>query len=190
MAKPKFVTPKGVVKFPNVATPDKKGKYRIALVFDPKDEDFKKLIASIEKEENNFDKKFRGKPHYKKNYEIVDGEKTETGHVLMNFNSSFALFDDKDSKIFDAKGNKIKEDVGWGSVCKVAFTLSPYEADGNCGVTRYLSGIQVIEMKESGASAEGCGFKQEEGYVKQDNQEMTPEERQKAIDDDKIAWDE
>lgn len=193
MSKPKFVTPLGSVKFPAVEKPDAKGKYKIALVLDPKTPEFAKLIADIDEAEKDFEKKYRGKPHFKKNFEIKDGEKVETDQVLMQFGSTFPMWDDKDSKIFDAKGNKIRTDIGWGSKCKVAFVLSPYDQDGNTGVTRYIYGIQVIDLKLSTMSMESCGFGKEEGYVHEEPtkmDELSPEEKQKLVDTNQIAWDE
>lgn len=190
MAKPKFVTPIGTVKFPYIAEPDKRGKWSIALVLEPKLKEFGDLIAQLDAAEKDFEKKYRGKPHYKKNIEIVDGEKQETDKVMMQFKSAYPLFDDKDSKIFDSLGNKVKTDIGWGSKCRVSFVLSPYDQDGNIGITRYISGIQIIELKLPGARAESCGFKEEKGYISEEKDKMTDEEKNKAIAEDQIAWDE
>lgn len=193
MSKLKIVSPAGFVKFPNIEKPDAKGKYKIALVLDPKTKEFSNMISIIENEEKNFDKKFRNKPHFKKNYEIKDGEKVETDQVLMQFGSTFPMWDDKDSKIFDSKGNKIRTDIGWGSKCKVAFVLSPYDQDGNTGVTRYIYGIQVIDLKLSNMSMEACGFGEEEGYVKEEEKPKpyaNEEERQKMVEANQISWDE
>jgi hypothetical protein len=193
MAKPKLVTPAGIVKFPSIEKPDPKGKYRIALVLDPKDKAFGDLIAQIDEAEKDFEKKYRGKPHYKKDMNIVNGEKVESGMVLMQFTSTFPMWDEKDSKIFDAAGNKIREDIGWGSKCKVAFVIAPYDQDGNVGVTRYIYGIQVLELKSSAVSMDACGFEPTEGYVKQEEKPKpyaNEEERQKMVDANQISWDE
>jgi len=191
MAKPKLITPVGIVKFPFIERADSRGKYSIALTFDPKDKEYLSLLDQIAKAENDFEKKYRGKPHSKKDFKIEDGEKKESGLMLMQFKSAFPIFDDKDSKIFDCKNNKIKTDIGWGSKCRVAFVLSPYDQDGNVGVTRYIYGIQIVELKSSGTTAENCGFDEQEGYVAPAAKpDMTPEEREKAIAKDEIAWDE
>jgi hypothetical protein len=192
MAKTKYVAGPGIVKFPAIEKPDARGKYRIALVLDPKTPEFASLIASLEEAEKDFEKKYRGKPHFKKNYEIKNGEKVETDQVLMQFGSSFPLWDDKDTKIFDAKGNKIRTDIGWGSKCKVAFVLSPYDQDGNIGITRYIYGIQVIDLKLSNMSMEACGFDEEDGYVREEKPKpyANEEERQKMIAANEVAWDE
>lgn len=185
MSKLKFITPTGSVKFPYITKQDKKGKFSIALTFNPKDIEFQALIAKLTEAEKEFEKKYRGKPYFKKDYRLDEsGEKIETGLVLMQFKTTFPLISDEDSKIFDAKGTKIKNDIGWGSKCKVSFVLSAYDQDGNCGITKYLQGIQVIELQELGSSASGLGFKEENGYT-------SPEKEQhKPIKEEEIAWDE
>jgi hypothetical protein len=188
--KPKLITPVGDVKFPFIENPDQNGKYSITLVFDPKSEEFTKLIAEIDECEKDFEKKYRGKAHYKKNIDIVDGEKVETEKVSMNFKSIYPMWDEKGTKIFDAKGNPMKEDIGWGSKVRVAFVLSPYDQAGHVGVTRYIAGIQVVDLKQQGSSAEACGFTPVEGYVHEEKPQLSDEEKQKMIDANEIAWDE
>src|SRR3990167_7544070 len=111
MSKQKFVTPVGLVKFPCIANPDKRGKYSIALTFDPNEKSFIDLINQINEAEKEFDKKSRGNPHFKKDFKIENGEKVESGLVLMQFKSSFPIFDDKNTKIFDSKNNPVKIDI-------------------------------------------------------------------------------
>lgn len=192
MAKQKFVTPVGEVKFPQIAKPDSFNKYRISLVFDPKDEAFGKLIADLDAAEQEVDKKFRGKGHYKKNIDLVDGEKVETDKVIMQFNSSFPLWDEKGCKIYDSNGKPVETDIGWGSKCRVSFTLLPYDVSGKTGITKYIAGIQIIDLKLQGASAEGCGFGAVEGgFTAQPSpsDNMTEEEKAAAIEANQIAWD-
>ena len=154
----------------------------------------------IDEAEKGFDKKFRGTPQFKKNIDLVDGEKVETEHVSMQFNSTFPLWDEKGCKIFDSKGNPIETDIGWGSKCRVSFTLFPYDVKGKTGVTRFIEGIQIIDLKLQGASADRCGFTVVEGgfegkrepYTKRASipVEMTEEEKAAAIANNVIAWDE
>ena len=117
-------------------------------------------------------------------------EKVETEYVLMQFKSAFPLWDDDKTKLFDAKGNPVRTDIGWGSRCRVAFTLSPYDQGGNTGVTRYIYGIQIIDLVTGSTTAESCGFGEEEGFVAQDKPQLSEDEKQRAIEAGEIAWDE
>ena len=61
-----------------------------------------------------------------KDYKIENGEKVESGLVMMQFKSTYPMFDDKDSKLFDTKNNKIKTDIGWGHQIR-SYVLQPYQ---------------------------------------------------------------
>ena len=159
----KLTTPIGVVKFPQVTRPDAKGKYGIALVLDPKD----KVAAKWFKEVLDPAIADSEHPKYMKVYKNDKskneaGDLEETGLLIINFISHYPI------NIFDSKGTALETcDIGWGSRVKVAFTLKSFEADGNRGLTKYIRGIQVIELK-GGASAESCGFGEEDGYVSEE----------------------
>ncbi len=182
-------TPKGIVKFPNITRPDAKEKYRLALSFDPNDEEFKKFEEEYKKEEQNFGKAFRGKPLAKPDKDKNDdGEYIENGRVIVNFTGS-----QYKPAIFDAKGNKADDiDIGWGTIAKVSFKCKEFDTDGNKGICKYISGIQVLELNSSGVTAESCGFEAEEGFVyksKLDKSVMTEAEVDKAVEAGEIAWD-
>ena len=170
----KLTTPIGTVKFPQVSRPDAKGKYGIALVLDPKDP----VAAKWFKEELDPAIAASEHPKYKKVYKDDksknkdSGELEDTGLVILNFISHYPI------NLFDSKGTAVENvDIGWGSRVRVSFTLKSFEADGNKGLTKYIRGVQVIELK-GGASAESCGFGEEDGYVA---------EEQKKKD---VPWDE
>lgn len=186
----RIVTPVGTVKFPQTD----ENESSLALVLDPKTEEFKKMVSKIEEEESKVDKKFRGKPHYKQHIDFVDGEKVPTDDVLIQFKSKFPLWDEKGSRVCDAKKNPIKEFPGWGSKVRVAFIVKPYDHKGKVGCTRYIAGIQVLDLRTQGMSPESCGFKEEDGFVFNQqsavHEDMTPEEKQAAIEAGEIAWDE
>ena len=107
----------------------------------------------------------------------------------MQFKSSFPIFDDKNTKIFDSKNNPVKIDIGWDSRCRVSFVISPYSQDGNTGVTRYIFGIQIIELKLSGINAASCGFEETEGYVAEEKIFISEKDRNTAIINNNLAWD-
>lgn len=106
--------------------------------------------------------------------EEYDRETEEpTGYHLVRFKTS-ATYKNKQGTLtqrkvplFNSKGQpvKITDDLGYGSVVKVAFTASPYFVDGQGmgGLSLYLNAVQIL-CKESfgGRNAEAYGFGAEE----------------------------
>lgn len=161
----KLTTPVGVVKFPHITQTDENGKYGLGLSLDMKEEAVKLFLDDLnaavkESKYPDYDKLIK-----KDKSRDEAGNLVENGNILLNFSSKY------DISCFDAKKNKIKGPVnlGWGSKVRVAFTLSEFDMKGKKGLTKYVRAIQIIELK-AGVSAEGCGFKEEEGYAQSDDQ--------------------
>lgn len=65
--------------------------------------------------------------------------------------------------IWDAKGSRIKVNIGNGSTIRVAFTPSPYwKSAKNNGVALYMDDVQVIKLVERGSQE--CPFEATDGY--------------------------
>lgn len=82
--------------------------------------------------------------------------------------------------LFDAANppQQIKEiDVWGGSEIKVNVSIMPtyVDASGACGVTLRLQGVQIITLRQGGASAESMGFGAEEGGFSGANLPDAPE---------------
>ena len=73
---------------------------------------------------------------------------------------------------------KLKQEIGNGSIVKVSVDVLPfYITDRNYGIALRLVGVQVLELKTWGDSAESAGFEAEEGYEYEDTAEgFTSEE--------------
>ena len=158
--KSNMTTPIGSVKFQQLSQPDAKGKYSVALVLDPKLPEVKKFLKELDAAvaESKFPKSKVYKFDKERN---ENGEFVENENILMNFISKYEV------KMFDAAKNEISDvNVGWGTKARIAFTPREFEVDGNKGIAKYIRGIQIIDLK-GGATAESCGFGEEEGYVSQ-----------------------
>ena len=90
------------------------------------------------------------------------------GKILISFKSNYPI------NYFDAKKNSIENlDLpGFGSRARVSFNLTsiPFY---KC-LTKYIVGVQIIDLKSGGASAESCGFQEEEGYEGTDKKKDVP----------------
>lgn len=100
----------------------------------------------------------------------------ETGNVIMSFKMKASgqkkdgtTFTRKPS-VFDAKGKKLDPcpPVWGGSILKVAGDALPYymASSNECGITLYLNGVQIIDLKTGGGrNAADFGFNEEEGFT-------------------------
>jgi hypothetical protein len=81
------------------------------------------------------------------------------GTVQFKAKTSYAV------PVFDAQRNKLPDGVYpyGGSTVKLALCLSPWKSAIGAGLSMYLQGVQVLEMKQ-GTNGD-CGFSEEEGYV-------------------------
>lgn len=168
----KLVTPVGTVKFTKSVVADKtyntifipkdyeqddtrKDSWSFVLTLDPKDDKVKELLALLDEEHKKI-KKSNFKPYKADKAKNDNEEIVETGLVAINFKSNFV------PSIFDAKKNPCKEEIGWGSKVKVAFTVKPVDSQGKIGLGRYCKAIQIIELAKSNTD---FGFGDEDGYT-------------------------
>jgi hypothetical protein len=140
----KLVTPECVVKFPEY------GEENITfnLCVDPtKGKEFVDKMNELNKD---FDTEFF-RP---------DKSKNEAGDLVENGLLSFKVKTKTEYgvKLFSAEGFPMEGVVGWGSRVKASITVKPYEYLGKKGLSKYLGGLQVIELKGGDVSAEGLGF--------------------------------
>jgi len=183
--KPRFTTPKGTAQYPYLTKPDTKfnpeGEYKVKLELDAADagelisfldEQVELSVAAAKKDPKNAGKKIKvGDAPYSVN--------EETGKASFNFKlkakvttKSGETFEQRPA-IFDAKGKPITDvNIGGGSKVKVAYEVVPfYTALVGASISLRMKAVQVIDLVEfaGGASAEGYGFGEEEGYEAEDN---------------------
>ena len=168
----KMVTPTGTIKFPKIETaqaidpktkePTVTKKYSIALVLEPDKPGMKAMLEAIDfaLAESKYPKN-NGKKLYKedmdKNPETGEWD-VPNGKIILNFRSNYPI------RYYDAKGTPLKDvAVGYGTIAKISFELC--EVPQYKCLTKYIKGIQILELKEGGMSAEACGFTEEEGYT-------------------------
>ncbi len=174
MAKQKFTSARGIVKFPGV----RGNRFKFALSFDPKDPEFLAYKEALLKAEDDFEKKFRAKEFIKEDadFDRDTQKKTPNGRVLIHYGWTTKFADKETGELIantplfsDANADKIDPiNLWWGSECRVACTLRQYDVDGKVGLTRDVVGVQILKLTEGGSSPESCGFKKEEGYVKEE----------------------
>lgn len=183
--KPRFTTPKGTAQYPYLTKPDTKfnpeGEYKVKLELDAADagelisfldEQVELAVEKAKKDPKNAGKKIKvGDAPYSVN--------EETGKASINFKlkakvttKSGETFEQRPA-IFDAKGKPITDvNIGGGSKVKVAYEVVPfYTALVGASISLRMKAVQVIDLVEfsGGASAEGYGFGEEEGYEAEDN---------------------
>lgn len=181
---PRYVTPAGIAQYPYLSKPDTKfnpdGEYKMKLeVSDPTgvqalvtflDE---QIVKSVElaKKENPGKKIKTGDAPYSIN--------EDSGKITVSFKLKAKVtpkngepFEQRPA-IFDAKGKPLQDvNVGGGSKVKVAYEVVPfYTALVGASISLRMKAVQVIDLKEfsGGASAEGYGFGEEDGYEAEDN---------------------
>ena len=183
--KPRFTTPKGTAQYPYLTKPDTKfnpeGEYKVKLELDAADagelisfldEQVELAVEKAKKDPKNAGKKIKvGDAPYSVN--------EETGKASISFKlkakvttKSGETFEQRPA-IFDAKGKPITDvNIGGGSKVKVAYEVVPfYTALVGASISLRMKAVQVIDLVEfsGGASAEGYGFGEEEGYEAEDN---------------------
>lgn len=178
MSKEKIITPKGTIKFPRVETVfDPKTetsvkKFTLALVLDPKESGVSDFLKMIDNKVGG-SKYPKTKPVYKDDKDKCEGELdangdqvyADNGKIIMNFRSNYPI------NFFDSMKKPIKdlEMLGWGSIAKVSFELA--EIDQYKCLTKYIKGVQILDLKEAGTSADSCGFDEEEGFTTEESSE-------------------
>jgi hypothetical protein len=161
-----FTTPKGAAGYSNLVTPDTKfdaeGKYKTSITIPAAQAE---SLMDLAREEANelavLDKKTK---------KVVMPEGIKMPFVENDDDTvTFTFKSKKKPKLFDAKGNPIRNTEGLqriaGSTIKVKGAFSSYEGFGG-GVTAYLNDVQIIKLVEGG----GGGFGDEsegddDGYV-------------------------
>ena len=167
--------------------PDKEGSYNITLRLNAADAEKLKASIADELEEavENMEacfaelkpasRKQLGQPTFiEPGTEEYERDTEEpTGNYLFRFKTR-AHYEDRQGRkrdrhvpVFDAFQSpvKLKEEPGFGSVVRVAFTAVPYfvDATGRGGLSLYLDAVQIIKLNRMGErSASDYGFAAEE----------------------------
>ena len=187
---PQHFTPAGVSVWPHLHKPDTKfdadGVYKTDLVLDGDDERTQQLMEMIDHKVQEAVEHFREEattaaakkkiiaadPPYRME---EDEEGNETGRVVFRFKSK-ASGKKKDGgrwerklALFDAKRNPLESvPIYNGSILKINFSFSdPWKMDSTkqAGVTLRINAVQVIELKNGGATdGADYGFAEEDGY--------------------------
>lgn len=191
----RHTTPKGESLFSHIVDvdygtkeyPDKEGSYNITIRLNASDAEKLKasIAAEIDEAVENMQSSFAelkpasrkqiGQPTFiEPGTEEYDRDTEEpTGNYLFRFKTK-ATYTDKQGRVkerrvpvFDAFQNpvKLKDEPGFGSVIRVAFTAVPYfvDATGRGGLSLYLDALQIIKLNKMGErSASDYGFAAEE----------------------------
>ena len=138
--------------------------------------------------------------------EEYDKDGNETGNFLWRFKTAAFMKDKLTGKkkqrlipVFDSIGQpvKLKDELGNGSIVRVAFTTNPYfvEGQGMGGLSLYLSAVQLLKLEQFGQrDAKSYGFGQEDGYVADEDTSdgdspYEEEAPRNATDDDTLEAD-
>ena len=195
MTKENIVTPKGVLVYPHLNKADTKfdkdGVWRATLRLDKKDAEglIKKLTDEIEANIAAETQK-KGKPVKAANKPFSEDE---DGNILFNFKLKAGGTRNTGEKwyqkpiLYDSKGNIFdpKDKIIWGGTeAKVAFQSSPYNVGSiGCGVSLRLKAVQILNLITGGADAASYGFKKEDGFEAQkENEEVTLAEATNSSD--------
>ncbi len=183
----RFITPKGIAKFPRLTIPDEKyqtlGVTLLLKADDPETNKFIEMVERIQEDcyqaEVNLLKAQRSKlaDVTTRRKSIIsqdeDKEGNPTGFIAFKFNMKGY---DRNNKIImipkvDAKRNSLPNDteIWGGSVLKLAIYYQSQFAETQkvAGAKFFINAVQVVELV-SGRS-EGFGFAEEEGYTLQND---------------------
>lgn len=179
-----FTTPKGRAVWPKLNEPDTRfdqdGVYSVELSLAANEaEDLIKRIDKLFDENLEYQRNERGakvKPSQHRPYrEEEDEEGNPTGSYLFRFKAKARYKNrrtgkeiERRPKLFDATGQPCPNvNVGGGSTIKVNANAAGWYAGGTgAGVTLYLNGVQIIDLKQwSGETAADMGFDKEDGYT-------------------------
>lgn len=173
---PKYTTPKGVLSFPYLNTPDTKyveeGVYQADLIVDA--DEAQPLIKQLEAQLDDFIQELQketGKRQNRKKFRLPfeEHEEDETKIVFKMRQNAIVKGSPVNLLFYDASRKKVSEPplIRGGSVVKIAGTSRPYVSGANKGLTLSIVAVQMIELSEGGLSSrEGSdfGFEDEEGY--------------------------
>lgn len=197
--KQSFTTPKGTLLFASIKEidygtedyPCKEGRFKVTLSLPKKEAKvlLGKLEAEIDQAKDAAQDAFEDlKPQTRKKLgemrfndvaqEEYDADENPTGNYRFVFRTS-AFYKTKDGTekkktvpVFDSLNQPVKlpDEIGNGSIGRIAFTVSPYfvEGTGVGGLSLYLNAIQLVDYQRPGErSAEAYGFEvdEEDGFV-------------------------
>ena len=168
----------GTFMFPHLTETEKfegKDTGKFAVSFLPEtDADRHALSIAIDEEWQKFVESEEGKKH-KYKYDYANGVTSYKGEDYFKFKMQRVIQTtngawERRVPIFDAAGKEISTElksIGSGTRGRIAYELMPYYMnDKNYGVSLRLTGVQVIELKETGSvSASSLGFEACEGYT-------------------------
>ena len=175
----KGTTAVGTFNFPHLLDTEQfqgKDTGRFAVSFAPDDDkERQRLLAEIDEEWQKYKESDEGKKH-KYKYDYANGTTTYKDEEYFKYKMTRSINTRNRGEwvrrvpIFDAAGHEIGAElksIGSGTRGRVAYELVPfYMNDKNYGISLRLTGVQIIDLKESGtASASSLGFGQEEGYT-------------------------
>ena len=188
----RLTTPKATFKYPKLIEPETKftpeGHYKVTAVIPADEADYMsaQLDALFEAHKASLKaqaptQKFKAiDPSY--GYEDIDGKPCFTISVKMK-----AKGVDRDGRswsaapaIFDASGAPVKDREAlrgmWsGTTGRVSFEACPfYQPALGAGITLRLKAVQILNLVESGGSADSFGFQEEAGWATGEAQASVP----------------
>ena len=188
----RLTTPKATFKYPKLIEPETKftpeGHYKVTAVIPADEADamaealdtlFEAHKASLKAQAPS--QKFKAiDPSY--GYEDIDGKPCFTISVKMKAKGM-----DRDGRswsavpaLFDASGAPVKDREAlrgmWsGTTGRVSFEACPfYQPALGAGITLRLKAVQIINLVESGGSADSFGFQEEAGWAASEAQASVP----------------
>ena len=194
---PKYTTPKGVLSYPYLNSPDTRfvedGVFKADLIVDINDA--QPLIQQLDNQLNEFVKQMEqetGKRQNRKKYRLPYDEHEEDETKIVFKVKQNALVKGKPIKLlyYDASRTKVLNppNIFGGSVVKIAGVSRPYASGANKGITLSISAIQMLELTDDYAStADGSnfGFEEEDGFtVESSSDQFDESHNNKAIEDE------
>lgn len=174
----KGTTDIGTFMFPRLFETEKfegkdTGKFTVSFLPET-DADRHALSSAIDEEWQKYKESDEGKKH-KYKYDYANGVTSYKGADYFKFKMQRVIQTKNGAwercvPIFDASGKEISAEltsIGSGTRGRIAYELMPYYMnDKNYGVSLRLTGVQIIELKETGSvSASSLGFDACEGYT-------------------------
>lgn len=178
----KLTTPACRFQYPKLIEPETKfnpeGVFKVNALIDPRDAD--PVATALDDLLNRHKESLKAQAPTTKFkladlpwvYEEVDG----TPYLIVKAKMKASGID-RDGRrwtsfpaLFDAKGTAVKDretlrSMWSGTVGRVSFEAQPfYQAAIGAGITLRLKAVQIISLVESGGSAEGYGFGEEDGW--------------------------
>lgn len=178
----KLTTPACRFQYPKLIEPETKfnpeGVFKVNALIDPRDAD--PVATALDDLLNRHKESLKAQAPTQKFkladlpwvYEEVDG----TPYFIVKAKMKASGID-RDGRrwtsfpaLFDAKGHAVKDrdslkSMWSGTVGRVSFEAQPFhQAAIGAGITLRLKAVQIISLVESGGSAEGYGFGEEDGW--------------------------